>query len=81
MQDKKTIVFIEVKYRKNDLYYDVIEAVDKRKCDRIIKTGLYYQQSAKPGSELTCRFDIVAISGDRHKPSIKWIKNAFDAQT
>ena len=79
MQEESTIVFIEVKYRKNENYYDVLESIDKRKCDRIIKTGLYYQQSAKRGSNIICRFDIVAISGDRFKPQIKWIRNAFHA--
>jgi putative endonuclease len=79
MKDNELTVFIEVKYRKNNRFYDIRESIDKRKCDRIIKTGLYYQQSSGAGSDMMYRFDIVLITGNPDRPGIQWIKDAFIA--
>jgi putative endonuclease len=79
MKDNELTVFIEVKYRKNNSFYDIRESIDKRKCDRIIKTGLYYQQSSGAGSDMMYRFDIVLITGNPDRPGIQWIKDAFIA--
>jgi putative endonuclease len=79
MKDNELTVFIEVKYRKNNSFYDIRESIDKRKCDRIIKTGLYYQQSSGTGSDMMYRFDIVLVTGDPDRPGIQWIKDAFIA--
>lgn len=79
MKDNELTVFIEVKYRKNNRFYDICESIDKRKCDRIIKTGLYYQQSSGAGSDMMYRFDIVLITGNPDRPGIQWIKDAFIA--
>ncbi len=79
MKDNELTVFIEVKYRNNNSFYDIRESIDKRKCDRIIKTGLYYQQSSGTGSDMMCRFDIVLVTGDPDHPRIQWIKDAFIA--
>jgi len=66
-----TIVFFEVKYRKNNSYGNALEAVDKRKQKKIIKCANYYIAFRK--TDLFYRFDVVGINGD----TIDWIKNAF----
>ena len=74
MQDKNQIVFVEVRYRKNDAYGTAIDTVDRHKMKKLVSTANFY---------LTCnqldapaRFDIVGFDASFNP---KWISNAFDA--
>ena len=79
MRHKDSLVFIEVRYRKNLDYGGAIASVTPTKQQKIIKTALYYMQ--KQGREFNARFDVVAITGAMGAPnqqlSIEWIQNAF----
>jgi putative endonuclease len=70
-KDKKTIVFIEVKYRKNKNFGLPFEFVTKSKQGKIIKTALCYLKQNKLKTDI--RFDIISICGN----DIEYIKNAF----
>lgn len=74
MQDKDTLVFVEVRYRKHDSYGGAIESIDYHKQSRITNTAESYLQTHS--WEGPCRFDIIAIQG-KAKP--QWIIGAFDA--
>lgn len=75
MRDKdETLVFIEVRYRKNTDFGGAAASVTPKKQQRIIKAALAYQQKHAPQSSM--RFDVVAIEGDNM--AINWIKSAFD---
>jgi len=74
MQDKDTLVFVEVRHRKHDNYGTAIESVDYQKQTRIANTAEKYLQT-HPWSG-PCRFDIVAIQG-KAKP--QWLVGAFDS--
>ena len=74
MQDKDTLVFVEVRYRKHDNYGGALESVDHYKQSRIAATAESYLQTHPWDGP--CRFDIVAIQGDA-KP--QWIVGAFDS--
>jgi putative endonuclease len=73
MQDENTVVFIEVRYRKNCRYGGAAASVTWPKQQRIIKTALSYQQLYT--GQQNMRFDVVAVEGT--PPKIVWIKNAF----
>lgn len=79
MQHQQTLVFIEVRYRKNSDYGGPAASITQAKQQKIQKTALYFMQ--KKGHEVNARFDVLAICGDNlHKPQqlhIEWIKNAF----
>jgi putative endonuclease len=79
MLDDNIIVFVEVRYRSNNNYAGAIESVDRRKCERIIKTSQKYLQKHRWTAGNLCRFDVITISGNIDKPEIGWIKNAFQA--
>jgi len=79
MLDHDTIVFVEVRYRVNNSYLDVIETINKKKCSRIIKTSQQYLQANRWTSRNPCRFDVITVTGDNKNPGIEWIKNAFQA--
>ncbi len=74
MQDKGTLVFIEVRYRKSDRYGSAAESVTSRKQSRIIAACNHYLINHKINCPM--RLDVVAISGDN---AINWIPNAFQA--
>lgn len=78
MKDGDCIVFIEVKYRKNNHFGGAISAVTHQKQQKIIKTAAFYLQQQKLNEYNTlCRFDIIAIEGDANNPNTQWLKNAF----
>lgn len=76
MQDKQTLVFVEVRYRKNERFGSALESVNHQKQTKIIFTAEHYlQQSTQSFSSY--RFDVVAISPTQHTDEIIWIKDAF----
>ena len=74
-EDPPCLVFVEVKYRKNEYSGNPLEAVGIRKQRRITGTALWYLCRWKIPEETPCRFDVIGIEGD----SITHIKNAFEA--
>lgn len=68
-KDRK-ILFIEVKYRKNNLYGLGYEAVDRRKILKIVKLAQTYMQS-KEYRDYEMQFDCMSYLGD----DLDWIKN------
>ncbi len=75
MQDQNSLVFIEVRYRKNQDYGGAKASVTFSKQQKIQKTALYYMQ--QKGREFNARFDVIAMSGENKNLTIEWIKNAF----
>jgi len=75
MQHQNSVVFIEVRYRKNENFGGAKASVTPTKQNKIQKTALYYMQ--KQGREFNARFDVVAMSGEYNNLTIEWIKNAF----
>lgn len=76
MQDGATLVFVEVRLRRNADFGGAAASLDTRKQQRIIRTSQQYL------SGLThipaCRFDAVLL-GDAQGNDAQWLKNAFDA--
>jgi putative endonuclease len=84
MQDKDSLVFIEVRFRKNNHYGGALASITPQKQKRILATAEQYLQretEIKNG-----RIDVVAMSKKpQNTPSthpeidydFEWIKNAF----
>lgn len=71
--DGNYLVFVEVKYRRNNIYGDSLEAVDIRKQNKIRQTALNYMYRKKYPENTQVRFDVIGITAFR----ITLIKNAF----
>ena len=71
-QQKKTIVFVEVKKRETLRFGRPCEAVDEYKQQKIRKVALYYLKQFKL-LDSPCRFDVIEIVGNM----INHIENAF----
>lgn len=79
MRDGDTIVFVEVRYRKNDNFGGGVESVTARKQQRVIATAMHYLQHMGNNAHPPCRFDVIAVSDDMHSHDVEWIPDAFDA--
>lgn len=79
MVDGSTLVFVEVRYRRNTAYGKPEETVGPRKQARLVAAALHYLQHTGQHSR-PCRFDVVALTGgngDNH--ALQWITHAFEA--
>lgn len=74
MQDNNCIVFVEVRYRKNDLFGTATASITRAKQIKIIQAAYEWMHKQQINSELCeFRFDIFAFTGKE----TQWIKNAF----
>ncbi len=73
MQDGATLVFIEVRLRRNASFGGAAASIDAHKQRRIIRTAQQYL--AGLAQTPPCRFDAVLIDGD----GVRWLRNAFEA--
>lgn len=69
-----TVVFVEVKYRRDVKRGLPEEAVDYRKKWRICRVSDHYRMLHGMGDFFPVRFDVVAICGEE----LTWFRNAFD---
>ncbi|AFI83840.1 YraN family protein [Methylophaga nitratireducenticrescens] len=74
MQDGKTLVFIEVRYRRNAYHGSALESITGSKQSRIIITAQHYLMQS--GWSDNCRFDAIAITATQ-PDQILWIRDAF----
>jgi putative endonuclease len=76
-KDNKTLVFIEVKYRKNLEFGEPENGITKNKINQYRKLANIYLFDKNIG-ETDCRFDVVAILElEKGKPAINYYRDAF----
>ena len=73
VKNKAFLVFVEVKYRKDDKKGYPAQAVDQRKQQKIRKSAMIYLKKNHLSFEQQMRFDVVEILGKK----IRVIKHAF----
>lgn len=72
-RDRDYLVFIEVKYRRDEHEGDPAEAVDAASQARILRTARYYMTRYHISEDTPCRFDVVAVLGS----NVRLIRDAF----
>ena len=75
MDDRDTLVFVEVRYRRSDAFGTPAETVDRRKQARLRAAAGHYLLTHS--ADRACRFDVVAVSGCDAR--IEWLRDAFGA--
>ena len=68
------LVFVEVKYRRDDKMGNPKEAVNRKKQKKISMTASYYLMRECGRMDIPCRFDVAAVLGEQ----IEVVKNAFE---
>ena len=80
MHQDQTLVFVEVRYRKQSAFGSAEESITYRKQQSIISTANYFLMQKKLW-DTPCRFDAIAIKPSKsllRKYNINWIVSAFD---
>ena len=77
MVDDQTLVFVEVKQRRDSQFGRPEESVGMAKQAKLRRTAASYLQRHDRSQSWPCRFDVVAITGSPHAPVCRWIQNAF----
>jgi putative endonuclease len=72
MNDRSTIVFVEVRKRSSEAFGGAAESITARKRDKLIATARFYL--ARLRDLPPCRFDAVLV--DR-QGRVEWIRDAF----
>lgn len=76
-RDGDTLVFLEIKTRRNRSLDYAKEAVDERKRRRLSRVALAYMQANDCCDEKS-RFDVIAVNIGQGKEEIEVVKNAFE---
>jgi|SRR6185437_4780472 len=71
MVDGDTLVFVEVKQRKQGID-NAIESITPAKQKKLILTAQYYL--LKTRKNVNCRFDVIAMDGGN---KVEWLKNVI----
>lgn len=79
MRDGKTLVFVEVRFRRDARFGGGAASVDARKRRRIVLAAEQFLAAHREFARLPCRFDVVDASGDAAAPAFDWLRDAFRA--
>lgn len=74
--DGPVVVFVEVKWRRNDERGSAAEAVTPKKTERVVRAARRWL-ATNPRRASLVRFDVVAIRDEPRE--VLWIRDAFDA--
>lgn len=74
-QEGESLVFVEVRLRRNVRFGGGFESIDKRKQARIILAAKHYL-GRNVANNMACRFDCISL--DRlDLAALNWVRNAF----
>jgi len=76
-REGKTLVFVEVKARKNPRFGSAKTAITREKKARLTRTALWYLKETGQ-SDMSARFDVVTLEGTGPNRKMDIIRNAFD---
>ena len=76
VMDDSTLVFVEVRYRRESSRGSGAETVTHQKRKRIIRTAEYFLLQNKQYRQQACRFDVISMG-----TATQWIKRAFTLDT
>jgi putative endonuclease len=76
MKQQQVIVFVEVRFRRNDKFGGAAASVTRSKQQRLLYAAqVWLSGSGKSFDTVDCRFDVLAFTGNE----IEWLTNAFAA--
>ncbi|TNJ35524.1 YraN family protein [Arenimonas terrae] len=77
MRDGDTVVFVEVRYRRDDRFGGAAGSVDFRKRRRLILAARAWLAAQRGFADAPCRFDVVTVQGADDALDCEWIRDAF----
>lgn len=77
MLDAATVVFVEVRFRRNSNYGGAFVSVDASKRRKIARASQAWLSSHRQFANAPCRFDVVAVTPSASGLACDWIRAAF----
>ncbi|ARU58704.1 endonuclease [Oleiphilus messinensis] len=78
MRQDKTLVFVEVRFRRNSRFGTPLETITRSKMQKLINTAWQYLQLTNATNQ-AFRFDAIAIQNSAAQtPEITWIRNCIE---
>lgn len=79
MRDGETLVFVEVRYRRQQRYGSAVASVGPAKQRRLWRCAQHYLLTRRLGNRQPCRFDVLGISArdEDRETTFHWIRDAF----
>ena len=77
MLDQQTLVFVEVRFRRDRNFGGALASINTRKQQRLLLAAQRFLQTHREYQKLRDRFDVVSLEGDAGAPKLQWIKDAF----
>jgi len=78
MREGESLIFIEVRYRKQTHYGTAASTVNNRKLHKITKSIEDYLSKNNLGY-ISCQIDVIGLEGNIQNPKITWIRNVMQA--
>jgi putative endonuclease len=77
MEDGRTVVFVEVRFRGSLRFGGALESVDRRKQAKLLTTAMCFLKERR--LDRPARFDVAALSPAANGLAIEWVRDAFQA--
>jgi uncharacterized protein (TIGR00252 family) len=77
MLDAGTLVFVEVRFRRNSNFGGAAVSIDAAKRRKIARASQAWLSSHRQFANASCRFDVVAVTPRGGGLQCEWIRSAF----
>ena len=80
-RDGDVLVIAEVRTRSTDEFGGAAASVDGWKQHKVVRVATQLLQARKDLAQLRVRFDVIVVRGaDTGRPTVEWLKHAFEAR-
>ncbi len=77
MREGETVVFVEVRLRRNAHFGDGFDSVDRRKRQRMVRAALAWLAARPSLAARPCRLDVVSAGDGPGALALDWQRGAF----
>lgn len=74
-----TLVFVEVRYRRDPHFGGGAMSVDAGKRRKLIRAAQAFLLAHRRYANAACRFDVIEADGNPEAPRLNWLRDAFRA--
>ena len=77
MEEHGFLVFVEVRFRRNNSFGGPLESITLAKQKRVIRSASYFLSMEPKFQNHPCRFDVVGVTQNNTQFVYDWIRDAF----
>jgi putative endonuclease len=77
MREGTTVVFVEVRMRRDDRFGGALASVDAGKRRKVARAAQAWLAAHPRMAQAPCRFDVVSVANGTDGPRCEWLRGAF----